>query len=197
MELAQLSRVDRRRRVAHQIDGLRRLWERDYLADRRLTRQEGANAIEAERESAVRRRAVLERLEEESEAVLRVLVREPEQAEHLGLRLAVMNTNAAAAELPAVEDHIVGLRHHLARLRFKHVQIFFTRRGERVVHRVPALLVGVPVEQREVGDPGQLPLAFRNQVLSLRDLQAKLAEDLGCRVRRAGSEHEQIFLVRA
>ncbi len=91
--------------------------------------------------------------------------RQPEQAEHLGLRLAIVDTNAAAAELPAVEDDVVGLGQHLARIGLEQVQILFARRGERVVHRVPALLVGVPVEQREVGDPEQLPLAFRNQVL--------------------------------
>src|SRR4029078_3444622 len=128
------------RRVAHQIDGLRRLRERNYFANRRLTGQQRADPIEAERQATVRRRAVFERFQEEAEAVLRILIRQTEQAEHLGLRVAVVNTNRAAAELPAVEDDVVGLRQHLARIGFEHVQVFFARRGERVVYRIPALL---------------------------------------------------------
>ena len=67
---SQLLRVDRRRRVGHQVHGGRRLRERDHLADRALARQDRDDAVEAERDAAVRRRAVLERLEEEAEPQL-------------------------------------------------------------------------------------------------------------------------------
>ena len=96
---------------------------------------------------------------------------EAEQAEHRGLRRRDRGYECAAAQLPAVEDDVVGLGQHAARIGLEQVQIFFARRGERVIHRVPSLLVGVPVEQREVGDPEQFPLAFRHQVLLPGHLQ--------------------------
>src|SRR6187402_1605516 len=102
VQLAQLARIHRRRRVAHQVDRLRRLRERNDFSNRGFTCQQRADAIEAERQAAVRRRAVLERFEEEAEAILRVLVRHAQQPEHLGLRVAVVDTDAAAAQLPAV-----------------------------------------------------------------------------------------------
>src|SRR5262245_4165717 len=64
-QLSRLRRIDRRRRVAHQVHRLRRLREGNHLANRGLTRQQRADAIEAERQAAVWRRAVLERFEEE------------------------------------------------------------------------------------------------------------------------------------
>ena len=62
------------------------------------------------------------------------------------------------------------------------------RRGERVVHRVPALLVLVPLEHREVDDPEEVvALSARGSA----ELEAQLAEhargDLGARRRRRRS----------
>src|SRR5882757_1473712 len=51
--------------LRHQIHGARRLREGDHLANRRLAAQRGDNPIQPERDAAVRRRPVLERLEEE------------------------------------------------------------------------------------------------------------------------------------
>src|SRR5436309_3375094 len=51
-------------RVAHEIDGAGRLGEGDDLADIRLPRHQRHDAIESQRNSAVRRRAVIERVEE-------------------------------------------------------------------------------------------------------------------------------------
>ena len=81
--------------------------------------QQRADAIEPERQAAVRRRAVFERLEKEPESVARFLVGHAEQAEDLGLRLAVVDTDAAAAQLPAVEDDVVGLGQHAPRVRLE------------------------------------------------------------------------------
>ena len=80
VQLAQLLLVDRRRRAGHDVDGRGRLRERDHLADRRLAAEQRDQAIEAERDAAVRRRPVLERVEEEAEARLRVLVGHAEHA---------------------------------------------------------------------------------------------------------------------
>ena len=115
VQLAQLRVVDRRRRAGHQIDGLRRLRERDDLANRRLAAQQRDDAIEAERDAAVRRRAVLERVEEEAEARPRVLVGDAEQAEDVPLHVGAMDSDAAAGDLRAVERQVVRARAHAVR----------------------------------------------------------------------------------
>ena len=71
---AKLALVHGRRRTRHEIDRLRRLRERHHFANRRLAGEDGADAIETERDAAVRRRAELERVEEEAESGFRVLV---------------------------------------------------------------------------------------------------------------------------
>ena len=53
------------------VGGLR---ERDHFPNRRLAGQEGHDTIEPQSDAAVRRRPVLERLEEEAESRLRFLV---------------------------------------------------------------------------------------------------------------------------
>jgi len=60
------------------------------------------------------RRAVLQRLEEEAEPELRVLVADAEQREHPALKRGVVNADAAAANLAAVQHEVVGLREHAA-----------------------------------------------------------------------------------
>ena len=67
------------------VAGLR---ERDHLANRRLAGQQRHDPIEPERDAAVRRRAVFERLEEEAEAQLRLLVADAEPPEDPRLQLA-------------------------------------------------------------------------------------------------------------
>src|SRR5690348_603207 len=81
LQLAQLLWIHRRRGACHQVHGLRRLRKRDDLANRRLARQDRDDAIEAERDAAVRRCAVLERVDEEAEAELRLLLAHPQQLE--------------------------------------------------------------------------------------------------------------------
>ena len=68
------------------------------------------DAIEAEGDAAVRRRAVLERVEEEAEPRPRVLVRDAEQAEHVPLHVGPVNPDAAAGDLGAVQRQVVGAR---------------------------------------------------------------------------------------
>src|ERR1022692_1195657 len=83
----------RRGRVHHQINGLRRLGEGNPLAQAFGARQDHHDAVEAQRNSAVRRRAVLQRLQEEAEARLLLLGRHAEGFEDLRLNVLAMNTN--------------------------------------------------------------------------------------------------------
>ena len=67
VQFLQLLLGDGGRRFGHQVDGLGRLGERDDFAQVGRAGQQHHNAIEAERNAAVRRRAVFERVKEESE----------------------------------------------------------------------------------------------------------------------------------
>ena len=59
---------------------------------------------------AVRRRAVLQRVEEEAEAGLRLLVGDLQQPEDAGLHLGLVDSDASAADLVAVQHEVIGAR---------------------------------------------------------------------------------------
>src|SRR5690349_17036145 len=92
-ELAKLAVGDRRWGVAHQVGAARGLGERDHIANRRLAGQEHHQAVQAEGDAAVGRGAVLQRVEQETEAAARFVVAETERREDLRLYVAAMNTD--------------------------------------------------------------------------------------------------------
>src|SRR4029450_11582453 len=111
--------------------------------------------VEPKRNATVRWRAVLERVDEETEAQARVLVADVQQAEGLSLHARIVDSRAAAAYLAPVQHQVVGLRAHTSGIALQEVEVLVERRGERVVHRRPAVPLRVPFEQREVDDPGK------------------------------------------
>ena len=72
--------------------------------------------VDAHREAAVRRRAHPERVEEEAELLLLLLLAEAHDAEDRLLDLGVVDPDRARAELPAVPDQVVVLADHAARV---------------------------------------------------------------------------------
>ena len=76
MQFLQLLLGHRRRRVGHQVDGLGGLGEGNHLAQAGRAGQQHHNAVQAQRNAAVRRRAVLQRVQEEAEARARLFVAE-------------------------------------------------------------------------------------------------------------------------
>src|SRR5580765_4476505 len=85
VQLPQLFRIDRRRRGRHQVGCRGRLREGNDLANRALVREDGRDAIEAQGDPPVRRRAVFERLEEKAEAELRLVLADVQQRENAAL----------------------------------------------------------------------------------------------------------------
>src|SRR6476659_7738696 len=94
-EFAQLQLVDRGRGAGQQVEARGGLREGDHVADRLGAGEALDDAVDAVGDAAVRRRPVLQRLEQEAEDRL--------------LRLRVVDTNRAAAQLLAVPDDVVGL----------------------------------------------------------------------------------------
>src|SRR5258708_6498982 len=80
-EVGQLRVGHRRRRPGHRIGARLRLREGNDLADVLLAGEDRREAVDAEREAAVRRGAVAERSEEEPEATVGFLLVDTEQVE--------------------------------------------------------------------------------------------------------------------
>src|SRR5208337_5394072 len=94
---------------------LLRFRERNHVAQRVSAAKHHANPIDSKCYSAVGRRSVFERVEQKAEAIDRLFARQPQQFKYLQLQLAAMDTNRAAAELLAVEHHVVRERASLER----------------------------------------------------------------------------------
>src|SRR3954465_538380 len=106
-QVAQLTRFDGRGSAGHQVGCGGRLRERHDVADRFLASQQSDDAIEAEGDPAVWRRAVVERLEQEPEALPGLVLRQADRVEDLLLDLGRVDTNEAAADLgPAQHDGV-------------------------------------------------------------------------------------------
>src|SRR5690606_11729648 len=140
------------------------LRERHDLTDRRFAGQDGTQAVDAKRDAPVRRRAVLQRVEEEAEARAGLLVADAEQREDASLQRGVVDTEAAARHLAAVEREVVGARTHGAGVRLERVEVFGLRRREGMMHRVPATVFGIELEQREVEHPRERELSWIEQI---------------------------------
>ena len=123
----------------------------------------------------MRRRTVLERIQQESELAPRLLDVDAEQVEDGGLQVLTVDAHGSATDLRTVQHHVVGLGDRAARIGAQRVGVQVLGRGERMVHRRPTLVVGVVLEHGEVDDPQRRPVtAHEPQVLA--QLQAQRTE---------------------
>jgi len=97
----------------------------------------------------MRGRAKAEGFEKVREEDLLLVRRDAEHLEHLCLQIAFMNPDAAAADLDAIENNVIGLRPDLAELpRLQQVDIFAFGARERMVDGIPFLFLGAVSQQR-------------------------------------------------
>src|SRR5438093_5142486 len=107
-----------------------------------------------------------------------------------------MNSDAAAADFPSVQDDIVRFRADLSRIGIEKWQVLVRWRCERVIDRIPASIVGMPLDQWEVDDPCEFK-RIANQILATRDIEPELAEKRRGPVRGTGRQPEQAVRSRA
>ena len=79
----------------------------------------------------------------------------PSRLNILLLQGLVMDTDAAAAQLGAVQDDVVGFGPDFAGIGVQQRDILVHRAGERMMHGHEAVVFLVVFEQREFGDPEQ------------------------------------------
>src|SRR6267378_675198 len=102
MQLAQLLLVDRRRSVREQVLRTLGLGKGDHVADGFRAGHHRDDAVQAEGDAAVRRRAVLERFQQEAEFLLRLFGADRKRAEHFRLDLLAVDAHRAPADLRPV-----------------------------------------------------------------------------------------------
>ena len=119
--------------------------------------------------------AELQRIQQEAEFVLRLFGADAEQFEHGRLHFLAVYTHRAAADLGAIQHHVVGLGEGLPRCGTQLRRVIALRGGEGMMHGDPALGLRIPLEHGEIHHPQWLPAAAL-QLLVLTHLQAQRPE---------------------
>ena len=148
------------------------------LAQRRHAQQQHAQPIHAEGKPRVRRRAKAESVQQKSEAFARFLLVKAQGAKHLLLDIRAVDAHAAAAQLHAVENHIIGLRPHLwfGLVILHQLHILQKRHGEGVVHGGIALFVLFVFKHGKIRHQRELEIARVGQSQQVRAFQAQAAQ---------------------
>ena len=120
--------------------------------------------------------SVLEGIDKESELCHSSLLSEAEDAEHLLLQLAVMDTQATAAYLDAVANEVVSLCAYLLRMLVKERNVVGIRHCEGMVRSHEALLLVAPLKEREVDNPQTLKLVLVSESETVAHLQTERAK---------------------
>ena len=188
--------VDRRRRAGQRV-GARRpsSGTRSRRGSSRVPCEQRDDPVEPVGDAAVRRRAVAKRLEQEAEALLGLVAASiPSAANTLLLHVGVGGCGSSRRRAPSRSRR---RRRPRARRRpGRSGSSSPVGRGERMVERVPALLVLVPLEQRPVDDPAAARCASASdQVEALGQVAAAAAPSTRVGDRRlVGDDEQQVAL---
>ena len=136
--------------------------------------------------------SIFECLHQEAKLVLSLLLGEAKKLKHLVLEFRVVDTQAAASKLHAIDYHVVGIGTHIARVAVEHRDIFVLRLGEGVMHCIEALCLLVPLKHREVDYPQRSKCVLVAQAKAVAHLKAKLIERLARRHRLAGKNKHKV-----
>ncbi len=107
------------------------------------------------------------------------------------LQLGLVDPEGAARDLDPVDDQVVSDRPCGARVGVEQRQALVVRARERMVHRLPAFLLLVPLEQREIGHPEEAPGLAVDQVELATEVEAERAEHARDHRRLVGPEQHR------
>ena len=146
----------------------------------------------------MRRRAVLEGVDEEAELGANLFFGKAEQAEHLFLDFRVVNTDRTTADFNTVKNKVVGFGVAILEVATEHhVQVFRKRVGERVVHGHVAAFGVAVFEHREFGNPHKFTLLRIAETLDTGDFQAELTHSGCSNLFRTGDEEHHVAALSA
>src|SRR5439155_27195700 len=132
-------------------------------------------------------RAVLGRVEQESELDLRFFGAEAEQLEYGALHVGTMDADRPATDFVAIEYAVVTTRHSSAGVRLQISDVIDSRRGERMMQSDVALRFVVVFEHREIRHPQRSPRVLDEAVIA-PDLDAQRAHEIGHGLVRPSAE---------
>ena len=191
-EFLKLGVIDGGGGFIHNIAARIVLRECDNVADCVLSGKNRYETVEAEGESAVRGRAILECVHKESELFVGALRGEAQKLEHLILKFGVVDTYGAASELGAVDDDIIGRCADIACICAEHRDILRIGGCEGVMHRIVTLSLLIPFEEGEVHDPEGGEYILVAQTETVAHLKTQLAKLLAGLHGLAGENEEEI-----
>src|SRR5262245_35781841 len=140
----------------------------------------------------MRRRAVRQRIEQESELGTRARFRDAQHGEDSLLYFWPMNSDRSAAKLVSVEHHVVGLSPHALGGALEDRQVLVPGRGERMMYGAPPFLLGAPFKEREVGDPQEAPTRTIDELELVPELQPEQPRRLGGHALFVGYQEQEI-----
>ena len=126
----------------------------------------------------MRRRAILEGLQQEAEAVLRLLRRKANHIEHARLHIAAVDADGTGTHLDAVEHQVVGLGAHLVGRGFQQFLVLLHPAGKGMVHGHVALFFLAVLKKRKFRDPEQVVAVVVDEIALFGDFQAQRAQRL-------------------
>ena len=196
MQFAQLCFVNRARCTRQQALGTLCFGEGDDVADALCLGHERDQAVQPKRQAAVRWRAVLQGVQQETELDLGIFGRNLQCGEDLALHVGTVDTHRATAQFPAVQDHVVSLGDARTGVRVHEVLMAVFRRREGVMHSVPAATFFIGLEHRKVHHPQRRPLVFKQAVgaakLAVAQLDAQSAQSVVHNFGLVGAEENEV-----
>ena len=193
VKIVQLVQIDFARALVHRARGTRVLRERDEVTDGFFTFHGCDNAVETEGKTTVRRSAVLEGIDEEAELFLHLFFGETEETENLFLNFRVVNTDRTTTDFDTVQDEVVCFGVAILEVAVEHhLEMFWERVRERVVHRHVAAFRFAVFEHREFGNPHEFALLRIAETLDTGDFQAELAHSGCCNLFRTCDEEHHV-----
>ncbi len=135
------------------------------------------------------RGAVLKRFQHVTEPLPGLFHVQPDEPEDLLLDFPPVNPDGSTRNLLTVTDQVVLLAARRAGVGIQKRQVFRHRRSEKVVAGVPAVLVFVPLKEREVYNPAESHRFGVSQAQPLAQVQPQFGK--GCRCHRGPVCHEE------
>src|SRR3954469_14535928 len=157
VQLPKLVRIDLIGRICHEVGALLRLGESDHFPQALRPGEKHRETVHAEGDPAVRGCPEPQRLQEEAELLLRLLVGDAHRGEDLLLHDRIVQPDRTAADLESVEDEIVAVAEDATGIALQILDVLVVGPGEGVVGGDELLRILVVVEERRGDQPEEPP----------------------------------------